>query len=365
MKNVRLRDSMLLAAGIVLVGTCRPYDGMLLCLPVVCYLAWWMLFGKNRPTPVVLLRRSVIPLTLIIAAGAWMGYYDYRAFANPATLPYTVNRTQYAVAPYFVWQSQHPEPFYRHKVMREFYEHNELDAYKDIHRLSGFVPQTLVKVMSGFLFYAGIVLLVPLIMLRRVFLDRRIRFLVVCVLVLTAGQIIEIFLLPHYLAPFTAAFYAIGLQAMRHLWLWRPGNRPVGKTLVRLSVSLCVVMAGTRLYAKPLHLRFAEWPGARWMNYWSGPGDFGAERAGITTGLEQQPGKQLVIVRYSSNHQPLDEWVYNAADIDNSKIVWAREMDETENLELIHYYKDRAVWLVQPDTKPATVSVYPVPVQNP
>ena len=94
-----------------------------------------------------------------------MGYYDYRAFANPATLPYTVNRTQYAVAPYCVWQSQHPEPFYRHKVMREFYEHNELDAYKDIHRLSGFVPQTLVKVMSGFLFYAGIVLLVPLIML--------------------------------------------------------------------------------------------------------------------------------------------------------------------------------------------------------
>src|SRR5260370_17204271 len=129
-------------------------------------------------------------------------------------MPYTVNRAQYAVAPYFVWQSQHPEPFYRHKVMREFYENSELNAYKDIHRLSGFVPQTLVKVMSGFLFYAGIVLLVPLIMLRRVFLDRRIRFLVVCVLALTAGQIIEIFLLPPYLSPFTSPFFAIAFQPL-------------------------------------------------------------------------------------------------------------------------------------------------------
>ena len=36
-------------------------------------------------------------------------------------------------------------------------------------------------------------------------MDRRIRFLVLCVLVLTAGMAIEIFLLPHYMAPFTAA----------------------------------------------------------------------------------------------------------------------------------------------------------------
>ena len=65
-------------------------------------------------------------------------------------------------------------------------------------------------------------------MMRRVFLDRRIRFLVVCVLVLTAGMAIEIFMIPHYLAPFTAAFYAIGLQAMRHLRVWKPEGKPVG-----------------------------------------------------------------------------------------------------------------------------------------
>jgi hypothetical protein len=363
MKKARFRDALLMAVGVVLLGTCRPYDGMLLCLPVICLLTWWMLFGKNRPTAAVLLRRTALPLALIVAAAAWLGYYDYRAFGSPVTLPYTVNRAQYAIAPYFVWQSQRPEPVYRHKAIREFYYRDELNNFKKMHSLSGFVPQTLAKTGSGVLFYAGIALLVPLIMVRRVFLDRRLRFLILCVLVLMAGQIVEIFLIPHYLAPFTAAFYAIGLQAMRHLRLWSPGDQPVGMTLTRLTVTLCIVLAGVRLGAEPLHLALPVWPGP-WASNWYGSDDgSGVPRAQIESRLEQMPGRQLVIVRYPVDHNSLDEWVYNAADIDNSKVIWAREMDEAENLELIHYYKDRTVWLVQPDIKPAKVSLYPSPTQ--
>jgi hypothetical protein len=293
-----------------------------------------------------------------------MGYYDYRAFGNPVTLPYTVNRAEYAIAPYFVWQSQRPEPLYHHKVIREFYYREELDNFRKIHSLSGFVPQTLAKTARGVLFYSGIALLVPLIMVRRVFLDRRIRFLIWCVLILMAGQLGEIFLIPHYLAPFTAAFYAIGLQAMRHLRLWNPGEQPVGRALVRLTVTLCFVLAGMRLYAEPLHLALPIWP-STWASEWYGSDSrAGTARAQIETRLEQMPGRQLVIVSYSPDHNPPDEWVYNAADIDNSKVIWAREMDESENLELIHYYKDRTVWLVQPDSKPAKVSLYPSPAQQ-
>ena len=75
--------------------------------------------------------------------------------------------------------------------------------------------------------------------------------------------------------------------------------------------------------------------------------------------LEHQPGKQLVIARYWGNHEPFDEWVYNAADIDNSKVIWARDLGAAGNLELIHYYKDRTVWLVEPDAIPARISPYP------
>jgi hypothetical protein len=365
MKTARLRDSLLMATGVILLGTSRLYEGMLLCLPVLCFLAWWIFFGKNRPTASVLVRRTAIPLALIIAAGAWMGFYNYRVFGSPTTLPYTVDRAQYAMAPYFVWQAQRPEPTYRHEEMRDFYHRSELNTFQKIHSVSGFVPQTILKGVRGILFYAGITLLIPLVMVRRVFLDRRIRFLILCLLVLMAGQLVEIFLIPHYLAPFTAAFYAIGLQAMRHLGLWTPGDQPVGTTLVRLTVALCLVLAGVRLCAGPLHLDLPVWPGA-WASEWYGrSSQSGFARAKIQTNLEQLSGGQLVLVRYAANHNFLDEWVYNGADIDNSKVIWAREMDESENLELLHYYKDRTVWLVQPDSEPANVALYLSPFKQP
>jgi hypothetical protein len=360
MRGALLRDCLLLAMGVVLLGITRPLEGILLCVPVAIVLGRWMLIGKNRPSAAVLIRRTAVPLALIVAAGAWMAYYDYRAFGNPLTLPYTINRNMYAMAPYFVWQSQRPEPAYRHDVMRKFYYEGELRGIDKFHTLSGFVSESLLKATRGILFFSGIALLLPLIMLRRVLMDRRIRFLVVCVLVLTAGMIIEIFLLPHYMATFTAAFYAIGLQAMRHLRLWSPEGQPVGLTMVRLTVSLCLVMVGIRLFAGPLHLSLPEWPASRWNFSWYGPGYFGTERARMEAGLEQLPGRQLVVVRYSPDHNPFDEWVYNAADIDGSKVIWARGMDTANDFDLVHYYKDRNVWLVQPDMQPAAISRYTV-----
>ena len=363
-KKPCLRYGLLLAVGIVLLATTRPYEGLLLCFPASAYLGHWLLFGKNRPSAARLLRLSALPLALIVAAGAWLAYYDYRAFGKPTTLPYTVNRATYAIAPYYVWQSARPEPSYHHESMRYFYLHNELDAYAKIHKLSGFLPQTVVKVIRSFEFYAGFALLPPLFMIRRILLDRRIRFLVLCVLVLASGMVIEIFLIPHYLAPFTAAFYAIGLQGMRHLRVWKPGGQPVGLTMVRLMVTICLILCCLRLFPGPLHLALAEWPASSWTDNWYGPDHFGTERARVERSMEQLPGPQLLIVRYSSLHNPLNEWVYNAPDIDYSKVVWAREMDGPHNLELMHYYASRKAWLVEPDSLPAVVSPYPVPQES-
>jgi hypothetical protein len=75
--------------------------------------------------------------------------------------------------------------------------------------------------------------------------------------------------------------------------------------------------------------------------------------------LEALPGPQLAIVRNGHPHDYQDEWVYNAADIENSKVIWAREMDPADNLELLRYYRDRTVWLVEPDAEPVRVTPYP------
>jgi hypothetical protein len=45
------------------------------------------------------------------------------------------------------------------------------------------------------------------------------------------------------------------------------------------------------------------------------------------------------------------EWVYNEADIDGARIVFARDMGADKNRELTHYYPERRVWrvVVKPD----------------
>jgi len=358
MKTPRLRYALLMGMGIAMLALTRPYEGVLLCLPVGLALGWWTVKGKSRPPALVLAKYAVVPLALIAGTVAWLGYYDLKAFGKAATLPYTVDRSQYGIAPYFVWQNPRPEPHYRHAAMREFYHKGELDFFNKIHRPAGFLPYTIEKAYLIVLFYAGFTFLIPLIMARRVLLDRRVRFLVICVLVLVAGSVIEIFVLPHYVSPFAPAIYAIGLQAMRHLRLWKPEGKPVGLAIVRWTMVTCVALAGLRLFAEPLYLAPSKWPPSNWNFTWFGPEHYGTERANIERQLEQQPGGQLAIVRYGANHNPFDEWVYNRADIDSAKVIWARDMDAADNRRLMQYYRNRTVWLVEPDAAPARVERY-------
>jgi hypothetical protein len=360
-KHPRYLYSLLMGIGVALIVLARPYEGVLLCLPVAGSLGYWLCFGKNRPSPAAALRFMTPPLAFIVAAVAWLGYYDYRAFGSPFTLPYTVNRATYAMAPYFVWQHLRPEPAYRNEELRRFYGYEgEAKFFLKVHSPYGFIPNTLLKAVLGTMFFSGAALLIPLIMLRRVLLDRRTRFLVLCLLILMAGLVIEIYLLPHYIAPFTAVFYALGLQAMRHLRLWKFAGKPVGLTWTRLAVTLCVVMAGVRVCARPLHVEPQKFPAFTWNYVWYGPGHFGTERNQVETALEKLPGKQIAIVRYAPDHIDFDEWVYNSADIDGSKVIWAQDMDAAKNLELIHYYQDRKVWLVERGRNSIAVSPYPV-----
>jgi len=298
--------------------------------------------------------RSAPAAALLIAAAAFMGYYDYRVFGKASTPPYKVNRDTYASAPHFVFQSARPEPVYRYKAMRDFYTGLELRWFEDMQTGRGFLRKTLRKAgMAGF-FYFGAALLLPLVVLPKLLFDRRIRFLVAVGLIFAAGLALETWMIPHYAAPFTAGIYAILLQCMRHLGARRRGDS-AGLFIVRATPVLCVTLALLRLGAVPLHIRL---PGAKMLTaYGSSP--VGLARQRVLKELENLPGGQLAVVRYRPDHDTYEEWVYNAADIDRSKVVWARDMNAAGNAELLRYYADRRAWLVEPDSDPPAVSPYP------
>ena len=78
--------------------------------------------------------------------------------------------------------------------------------------------------------------------------------------------------------------------------------------------------------------------------------DWGLQRARLLNQLNEDGGHHLVIVRYGPRYSVHREWVYNEADIDRAKVVWARAMDEAQNHKLVEYFKDRRVWLLEADS---------------
>ena len=150
--------------------------------------------------------------------------------------------------------------------------------------------------------------------------------------------------LVHVLAAATGLFYLVLMQCMRHLRLWRWHGRPYGAALVRAIPIICCAMIVLRVVAVATGTRIEPvWPRGN------------LERAAILHKLENSPGKHLVIVSYAPDHYLDMEWVYNAADIDGAKVVWARDMDLRNNAELLRYFRDRQAWSLDADQSPPTL----------
>jgi hypothetical protein len=49
-------------------------------------------------------------------------------------------------------------------------------------------------------------------------------------------------------------------------------------------------------------------------------------------------------VHYGPHHNVHDDYVHNAADIDSSPVVWARDMGPEKNAGLVQYFRSRKVW---------------------
>lgn len=346
-RRQRVRDALLLGLGLATLANNRPYEGFILGLPLAAWLFLWAT-GKRAPRAKVLIPRVVVPLLLILVVASFaMSYYFFRVTGSPFYMPYQVNRATYAVAPYFIWQPPKTPPVYHHAAMRDFYLNIELPAYQRMRSVTGFIRETAIKFVVIWGFYIGPVLTIPLFLLPWTLRDRRIRWLLVAGAVSLAGMAVVTFFIPHYVATIAGVIMAVVLQGMRHLRVWRPEGKPIGRALVGALVVMTVLLV-------PMHALL-----------WAGkdPGtlaSMGPQRARILAELEALPQRQLVIVRYRPEHDAFQEWVYNDADIDGAKVVWARDISPEQNEELIRYYKDRRVWVVEADERPAKLEAYPV-----
>ena len=358
----RVRHALLMGLGLAILAGSRPYEGLVFSLPIAVRLLAWMV-GSGRPPWRVTLPRVVLPLALLLAVTAVsLGYYFWRVTGNPFRMPYQVERATYAAVPYLLWQSAKPQPISHDPIMSQLHL-LEFRRYVFARTPLGLVYLPLAKFYWVWRFLIGPVLTLPLFMMVAIYAlswptNERTRFLLVLCGVTWMGLALEVFFQPHYASPMTGALFALVLLAMRRLQVWRWHGKPSGLFMTRAVPVICVIMFALRAAAEPLHLHLTVYYAPAW--YELAPKVQG--RTAILAELQRLPGGQLVIVRYKPNRRPFpfDEWVYNKADIDAAKVVWARDMSPTENEELIRYFKGRQVWLLEADEKPPRLSPYPL-----
>ncbi len=333
LKGAKARDALLLGIGVAIVANSRPFEGLLLCLPVFCLLLW-RLISKAKSREVLRSRAATILLpagSVLVAAAIFMGYYNWRV-TGKATLPPYFLAAETDPSALFIWQHAKAPVQTQVKAFDEFFngwERRHYDrTWSDLKRVS------LEKLeLSGGLFGWPEALLIAAGTLL-VFRDRRTRFLLAVFFIVIAGHFASAWSNPHYIAPITCVIYGLMAQSIRHLRTMRWAGVPAGAIAARFAIVALVVSTGMLV-----KFRVSDARG------WGGQGLPG--RAQIEEQLERMPGKQLVLVRYLKNHSMHQEWVYNGADIDGSKIVWARELDAEQNARLAEYFSDRKIWLVR------------------
>jgi hypothetical protein len=331
----RTRDAVLLGLGLGLHFLIRPYESIFLLLAVLLFVPRIGLGKLLRLTPAT---AAVLPAILLFFL------HNHAVTGSWTTMPYQLSQYQYGVPSALTFQS---EPAPQRPLNRE----QELNYKMQLSfRGLGFLGRLEYRIRYYRFFF-----LPPLYLAAAAFLwsMREYRFLwvgVTLALFAIGTNFFPIFE-PHYLAVVTCLFVlvsVIGLQNLARI------SSEGARLLVFLSVAQFVFWYTMHWFdGQPFSQavrRYETWSGLNHANP--------AMRIAVDHQLAQLPGKLLVLVRYYPQHIFQEEWVYNAADIDASRIVWARDLGDEEDRKLRAYYPDRSVWLLEPDFRPPRLQPY-------
>ncbi len=347
--------SVALAVGIGMLANSRPYEGAAFCIPPAASMIRWLLKRSSVPAGLKVLRCAVPIACCLAVIAVAMGIYFRAVTGNATTLPYQVNQQRYGWPMTLPWTRINYVKHSRKEFAQYFkYELRERKTFWSLPRFLGGVAR---RAQQDWRFYVGPALSIPLFFLPYVWRKPRLRLLFLS----GAATIVAAYLephFPHYMAPATVAIIATIVEGYRHLRLYRRYGIDFGRRLSRAIPLILLIVVGIRLGSAPLHVTM--WGGyTSWCC--SNGGSVNQEKI-----IQRLPakGKHLILVRYHSQHQWVEEWVFNEPRIDQARVVWARELGGKADQDLLNYFKDRQVWIFEPDFDPPRLTRLRPPISQ-
>jgi hypothetical protein len=325
---------MLIGSGLAIFAMSRPFEGLIVAAIVTLVVI--VCCARRKRLPVLFTRTLAGLLLVVLPACAWLGYYNHRVTGHWWRMPWVEYAQQYMTTPILFGQPPPRNAVFRNDKMRQFHAGYEQQEFARARGAGYFgrLANATRELWENWTRPTTLVLLAPAAMLVLLRPGRGgrgcgARFgAATFVLLLVLHPALTPWMRPQYLAPAAAGFVLWMTAALRTTA--RAGR--VGAALAA-GIVAAQLAAGVAMSA---HFATRDRPP-------------GIRRDEIVRELESQPGKQLVLVRYTDSPQLIFEWVYNDADLDAQRVVFARSLDPQSDSELISRFPGRNVWLLLVD----------------
>jgi len=288
--------------GIALMAYSRPYEGLVFAMAMFVVRPALL---KAVPIAIV----GLIPLAM----------YNRAVTGSAFVLPYVIYERQYDATPNFLWESPRrvaPQPNAEMDTVYRVY----FGLWRRAHEPGGMVDQLHKKidVIAGTLLGPPrLILLVPLVALPRVLRERRGRRLALVLLLFAFVPFSIIWLMQaHYLAPAAAAAAALMMLLVAEL----PPS-----------------------FAAAVLIAFVLNAGADWIAF--------ARKSEAVPETQRREIAASIdgVVIVAPN---VFDFVYNGADIDRQRVIWARDLGPARNAALRAYYRGRKFWYLPQPGRP-------------
>jgi len=366
-------NSVLLAVGVAMLANSRPFEGMIVSLPAAITLLIWLLKRPRELRKPSWLRVALPAAIVLLITFACMGYYNHRVTGKATRMAWEHHHDQYCTFPIFVWQRPKMEMTWNHEELKEFHGFWEVDLWMRHRSAEGLAVETGRKLRTLWAFYLagtprldqpiefmeeqigkgpvgitkritagmsigdlvlGGLLTLPLLSLPWVLRRRGMKLALLCCVGAVLANLVTVATFPHYAAPMTALVMLLIVQCLRHTRAQRNKTGTIVFAVV-IGVSMVLFVAA---FNPPWRAGRPTWH---------------LERARFLAEMEQIEGNHLIVVRYGQGHSVHNEWVFNRADIDGAKVVFARDMGEEKNKALLDYYSEkgaggaRHIWMLE------------------